>query len=153
MLYPTDGPPKYIQKPRFWAGVMGFMCVALHLFLNDPIWFESLQDQYGFAYPWITNGILITIYGTWLIAYEWPRIWKKELFHNEICWRCGHCVKGISDDTCPECGYDEVARGIQASRRTHGFLWLVGPACKYIQRRRFSQASARKPSESSNPSG
>ena len=132
-FYPRDATPKFIQRPRYWAGGIGIIAFVLDGVLTDPVLFERTYDTYHHVYPIITQWLQIVIGSAWLFLYEIPLIWKKEKCENLVCWICGYHVRGIMGDTCPECGFNEVKRGIEAAKRTYGFCWLVGPSCRLLQ--------------------
>jgi len=133
-LFPRDGPPRYIQKPRLITGLVGMGCFLLYMVLSELPGIQPLCDKHPSVVYWMSWVIILTTLSIWIIWFEIPRIWKKERDENRQCWNCGEGVTGIPTDTCPSCGFKGVERGIVAAQRTRGVFWL-GSICRRIQRR------------------
>lgn len=135
MKYNRDQTPRFIQRPRYITGVILLCSFVVSSIVTDPIWFERFYDDYRAWFPLANKLVIFGVGLAWLILFEIRLIWKKERCNNQVCHHCGYNVRGISSDTCPECGFDEVARGVRAAKRTYGFAFVVGPICKGIQQR------------------
>jgi hypothetical protein len=44
----------------------------------------------------------------WHVFYLW-RVFRRIARGEVPCWRCGYCLKGLSEDgNCPECGLPDA---------------------------------------------
>jgi len=134
--YPKPTHPRYLWRPRWWAGGVGLCCGAIDLGYQilTQEYFPELNRRSMPYISWAGLGVVPGILAVWL-PFEISRVYRKERHHNNLCRSCGYDLRKLTADRCPECGCPDLAESRRQLEQTYGFLWIGALFRAFFSRR------------------